>query len=51
MTYVPFIAGSYAVAILGVLGLSVNAWLRHGQAARRLATLEAGNPRRRDRKK
>jgi Heme exporter protein D (CcmD) len=51
MTYVPFIAGSYAVSILAVLGLSVNAWFRHGQAARRLAALEAGTPRRRDRKK
>ena len=47
MTNLPFIAGSYAVAIVALLGLSVTAWLRHGQARRRLAGLEAANPRRR----
>ncbi len=47
MTNLPFIAGSYAVAILALLGLSGAAWLRHGQARRRLAALEAANPRRR----
>ena len=46
MTNLPFIAGSYGVAILAALALSVNAWLRHGQARRRLAGLEAESPRR-----
>ncbi len=45
MTNLPFIAGSYAVAILAALGLSLGAWLRHGQAGRRLAALEAESPR------
>ena len=50
MTNLPFILGSYAVAIAAALGLSVNAWWRHGQARRRLAVLEAANPRRRGRR-
>jgi hypothetical protein len=49
MTNLPFIAGSYGVAILAALALSVNAWFRHGQARRRLAALEAESPRRRGR--
>lgn len=49
MTHLPFIAGSYGVAILAALGLSANAWFRHGQARRRLAALEAGSPRRQGR--
>jgi hypothetical protein len=49
MTNLPFIAGSYGVAILAALALSVNAWVRHGQARRRLATLDAESPRRRGR--
>jgi hypothetical protein len=49
MTNLPFIAGSYGVAILAALALSVNAWVRHGQARRRLARLEAESPRRRGR--
>jgi hypothetical protein len=46
MTNLPFIAGSYGVAVLAVLGLSVTAWLRHAQARRRLTALEAESPRR-----
>jgi hypothetical protein len=49
MTNLPFIAGSYGVAILAALALSVNAWIRHGQARRRLMALEAASPRRRGR--
>jgi hypothetical protein len=49
MTNLPFIAGSYAVAIIAALGLSLGAWLRHGQARRRLDALEAASPRRRGR--
>jgi hypothetical protein len=49
MTNLPFIAGSYGVAILAALFLSVNAWFRHGRARRRLTALEAGTPRRRGR--
>jgi hypothetical protein len=45
MTNLPFIAGSYAVAVVAALALSVTAWLRHGQARRRLAALEAESPR------
>ncbi len=45
MTNLPFIAGSYAVAVVAALALSVMAWLRHGQARRRLAALEAESPR------
>jgi hypothetical protein len=46
MTNLPFIAGSYAVVIIAAVTLSVTAWWRHGQAVRRLAALEADNPRR-----
>ncbi len=49
MTNLPFIAGSYGVAILAALALSVNAWVRHEQARRRLTALEAESPRRRGR--
>ena len=49
MTNLPFIAGSYGVAILAALALSVNAWFRHGQARRRLTVLDAESPRRRGR--
>ena len=49
MTNLPFIAGSYGVAIVAALALSVNAWLRHSQARRRLAVLENESPRRRSR--
>jgi hypothetical protein len=45
MTNLPFIAGSYGVAIIAALSLSITAWLRHGQAVRRLAALEAESPR------
>jgi hypothetical protein len=45
MTNLPFIAGSYAVAIIAALSLSITAWWRHGQAVRRLAALEAESPR------
>jgi hypothetical protein len=47
MTNLPFIAASYAVAIIATLSLCLGTWLRHGQARRRLAALEAGSPRRR----
>jgi hypothetical protein len=50
MTNLPFIAGSYGVAIVAALALSVSAWVRHGQARRRLAALEAESPRRRGRR-
>jgi hypothetical protein len=50
MTNLPFIVGSYGVAILAALALSVNGWYRHRQARRRLETLEAEGPRRRGRK-
>jgi hypothetical protein len=49
MTNLPFIAGSYAVAIVAALSLSIAAWWRHGQAVRRLAALDADNPRRKSR--
>ncbi len=49
MTNLPFIAGSYGVMIVTGLALSVNAWLRHAEARRRLAALDAESPRRRGR--
>lgn len=49
MTNLPFIAASYGVMIVAALAMSVNAWLRHGAARRRLALLEAETPRRRGR--
>jgi len=49
MTNLPFIAGSYGIAILAALALSLNGWYRHRQARRRLAALEAEGPRRRGR--
>jgi Heme exporter protein D (CcmD) len=50
MTNLPFIVGSYGIAILAALALSLNGWYRHRQARRRLAALEAEGPRRRGRK-
>jgi hypothetical protein len=50
VTNLPFIAGSYAVAIVAALALAGNAWFRHGQARRRLTALEADSPRSRVRR-
>jgi hypothetical protein len=40
MTHLPFIAASYALAILVLGGFGISAWLRLGSARRRLAAVD-----------
>ena len=40
MTHLPFIAGSYALAVIVPAWLAVSAWTRLGRARKRLAALE-----------
>lgn len=40
MNHLPFIAGSYALAVIIPAWLVVSAWTRLGRARRRLAALE-----------
>jgi len=40
MTYLPFVAASYALAAVVLVGFSVSAWLRLGAARRRLAAID-----------
>lgn len=49
MTDAPYIYASYIIVLAGVFGLGVSAWIRHGNARRRLAAVEAASPRARRR--
>ena len=49
MTHLPFIAGSYALAVVVPAWLAISAWTRLGRARRRLAVLDARLERRPDR--
>ena len=40
MTHLPFIAASYALAVLVLGGFGLGAWLRVGKARRRLAAID-----------
>jgi hypothetical protein len=40
MSYLPFVATSYVLAAVVLIGFSVNAWLRLGAARRRLAAID-----------
>jgi hypothetical protein len=40
MTHLPFIAASYALAVLVLGGFGAGAWLRVGAARRRLAAID-----------
>lgn len=45
-----FVAGSYGAALLILTGLSITTFFRFRSASRRLATVEASRPRRRERR-
>ena len=40
MTHLPFIAGSYALAVIVPAWLALSAWTRLGRARKRLAALD-----------
>jgi hypothetical protein len=40
MTHLPFIAASYAIALLVLGGFGIGAWVRVGAARRRLAAID-----------
>ena len=40
MTHLPFIAASYALAVLVLGGFGIGAWVRVGAARRRLAAID-----------
>ena len=48
MTHLPFIAGSYALAVAVPAWLAISAWTRLGRARRRLAVLDPRLERRLD---
>jgi hypothetical protein len=40
MTHLPFIVGSYGIAVLILGGFGIGAWVRVGAARRRLAAID-----------
>jgi hypothetical protein len=44
MTHLPFIAGSYSLAILALGGLGATAWIRLNAARRLLAVIDPRQP-------
>ena len=40
MTHLPFVAATYGLAVLVLLGYGISAWLRIGAARRQLAAID-----------
>jgi hypothetical protein len=49
VTHLPFILGSYGLALVLGVGFAVDAWLRVGRARRRLAAIDPRQQRERHR--